>query len=118
MSNLIELAEYIATHAVKNYPNQIAIIAMYGSVAISTQTDYSDLDMYVIIDKEGPNKPLINWSFIFQDRAIDLWSMDWKDAEEFALGKKDHFKVWCVAASLFINCKKVFMRNVSILQPV
>ena len=111
MSNLIELAEYIVTHAVKNYPNQIAIIAMYGSVAISTQTDYSDLDMYAIIDKEDPNKPLNNWSFIFRDRAIDLWSMDWKDAEEFASGKKNHFKVWCVAASLFINCKILYSRN-------
>ena len=111
MSKFNELADYLSHHATKLYSNQIAIIAVYGSVALGTQSDYSDLDMYAIVDVEDSDNPLINWSFIFQDRAVDLWSLDWKDAEELASGIKQYSGTWCVAASLFVNCKILYYRS-------
>ncbi len=107
MSSLNELAELIAKRVVEQYGIKISIIAIYGSIATGKQSDYSDLDMYAITSLENQMK----WSFIFQDKAVDIWSMDWEEAEEIASAKKDKLKIWCVAAHIFVNCKVLYYRN-------
>ena len=43
--DLLELAKKLAEKATKQFPEKIGIIAVYGSVALGTHGEFSDLDM-------------------------------------------------------------------------
>ena len=106
--SLLELAECLKNQAIKLFPDKIAIITLYGSTARKTDDQFSDLDMFAIVDnKEDTNLP---WEFIFQNHTVDFWKMDWKQAENMASGKQDR-NPWTVSAALFTNGKILFSRS-------
>ncbi|MFX1505975.1 MAG: hypothetical protein ACFFDC_07655 [Promethearchaeota archaeon] len=106
--SLLELAENLKNQAIELFPDKIAIITLYGSAARETDDQFSDLDMFAIVDsKEDTDLP---WEFIFQDHTVDFWKMDWKQAEKMALGKQDR-SPWAVSAALFKNGKLLFSRS-------
>ncbi|MFW9853516.1 MAG: nucleotidyltransferase domain-containing protein [Candidatus Thorarchaeota archaeon] len=102
-----ELADYLCKKALKKYRNEIGIVAVYGSFVTGTQTPYSDLDLYAILDSGTKSRP--KWSFIYNGVPVDFWSMSWKDAEQLAEGGEDH--VWSVSASLFHNNRVLYSRS-------
>ncbi|MFX1513824.1 MAG: hypothetical protein ACFFCQ_14665 [Promethearchaeota archaeon] len=108
-NDLLEVAHLVTNHTISKFPQKIAVIAMYGSVAVESQSKYSDLDMYAIVDDLDLVNP--NLQFIFQNRAIDLWRMDWERAKKIASGEGDPDTPWCVGASLFSNCKILYSRS-------
>jgi hypothetical protein len=105
---LQEVAEYLKNNVIKLFPNKIAIIALYGSTVRGKDDEFSDLDMYAIVDKENEcNLPL---EFVFQNHTIDFWKMDWQQAEIMASGKRDSHH-WAVTASLFRDSKILYTRS-------
>ncbi|MFW9780141.1 MAG: nucleotidyltransferase domain-containing protein [Candidatus Heimdallarchaeota archaeon] len=102
-----ELADYLCKKALEKYGSKIGIVAVYGSFVTGTQTSYSDLDLYAILDSGTKSRP--KWSFIYNGIPVDFWSMSWKDAEQLAEGGEDH--VWSVSASLFHNNKVLHSRS-------
>ncbi|MFX0122708.1 MAG: hypothetical protein ACFFAE_03665 [Candidatus Hodarchaeota archaeon] len=107
---LLELAECLKNQAVKNNPDKIAIIILYGSTVQEKDDKFSDLDMYAIVDnKEYTDLP---WEFIFQNHTVDFWKMDWNQAELMALGMQNE-SPWAVSAALFVNGKVLFSRSES-----
>ncbi len=107
---LLELAEYLKDQAVKQFPNEIAIIILYGSTAQALDDVFSDLDMFAIVDnQEESNLP---WEFIFHDHPVDFWKINWEQAELMALGTQDS-NPWSVSAALFNNSKILYSRSVS-----
>ena len=111
MSNLIKLAEFLSQQVIELYPNQIDIVAIYGSIAQNTQNQYSDLDMYAIASLKDSKLPFNNWSFIFQNRPVDLWALSWNEAEDFVNAEKEYTKIWCVSAAIFKNSKVIYYRT-------
>ncbi|MFW9903837.1 MAG: hypothetical protein ACFFFH_05855 [Candidatus Thorarchaeota archaeon] len=106
--SLLELAECLKSQAIELFPDKIAIITLYGSTCRETDDQFSDLDMFAIVDnKEDTHLP---WEFIFQDHTVDFWKMDWKQAEKMASGKQDK-SPWAVSAALFANGKILFSRS-------
>ncbi len=105
---LINIAEFLAKQASSRFPDKIAIIAVYGSVALGTEREYSDIDMYAIVDNEADTD--LPWNFIFQNQTIEFWKMDWQVAEQIALGNRET-NPWAVSASLFINNKILYARS-------
>ncbi len=108
MSKLGQLAKILCQLAYEFYSDQIAIIGVYGSVALNKQTDSSDLDMFAIVDENAESK--IDWKFIFQNNQVSFWSMDWKKAEQIVRGKIKE-NPWVVAASIFLNNKLLYIRS-------
>ena len=49
---LLELAEYLKNNIVKFFPNKKAIIVLYGSTVLGKDDEFSDLDMFAIVDKQ------------------------------------------------------------------
>ncbi len=108
-TDLQEIAQLLTEHAISKFPQKIGIIAVYGSVALKNTSKYSDLDMYAIVDDMNSIDPSIQ--LVYQNCAIDLWRMDWKKAEKLASGDREPLSPWCVAASLFTNCKILYTRS-------
>jgi hypothetical protein len=107
MSDLMEIANLVSDYAVKKYSKKIALIAVYGSIAQGTESEYSDLDMYAIVDDETDK---IEISFLYNDTPVDMWFMSWKTAEKMAQGI-ELSSPWCVSASIFINCQLIYTRS-------
>ena len=106
---LLELAGFLKDQAVRRFPNEIAIIVLYGSTAQAIDDEYSDLDMFAIVDnQEESNLP---WEFLFQGHTVDFWKIDWNQAELMALGIQDS-SPWAVSAALFNNGKVLYSRSV------
>ncbi|UCG90617.1 MAG: hypothetical protein JSU57_02490 [Candidatus Heimdallarchaeota archaeon] len=107
---LLELAGFLKDQAVKRFPNKIAIIVLYGSTAQGKDDEFSDLDMFAIVDKqEESNLP---WEFLFQGHTVDFWKIDWKQAELMASGMRDS-SPWAVSAALFNSGEILYSRSVS-----
>lgn len=105
--DLLELAQILVEQATKQFPKKIGIIAVYGSVALGTHGEFSDLDMYAIVDdKEETNLP---WSFEYAGYPVDFWQMTWEDAKNMAYGTIK--APWAVTASNFINAKLLYSRS-------
>lgn len=107
---LLELAGFLKDQAVKRFPNEIAIIVLYGSTAQRIDNEFSDLDMFAILDNQ--EKSNLPWEFMFQGHTVDFWKMDWKRAEQMALGIRDS-SPWAVSAALFNNGEILYSRSVS-----
>ncbi|MFW9916384.1 MAG: hypothetical protein ACFFGZ_12325 [Candidatus Thorarchaeota archaeon] len=103
---LIDLAHYLADQAAQAFPEKIAIIAVYGSVALGNETAFSDLDMYAIVDNSEETD--LPWEFIYDDYPVDFWKMDWNTAEKAALGLEGP---WSVAASTVADSKILYTRS-------
>ena len=105
--NLLEIADVLKEHVANKYPD-VAIIAIYGSFASDTYNEFSDLDMYAIVDDKTTSNFTI--SFIFQDIPVEFWTIDWFWAERMAMGKmKQH--PWSVSASILTNNKIIYTRS-------
>ena len=109
MDEVNQAIHIIADHVVQKNRENIAIVAIYGSYALGTESSLSDVDMYMIVDEEPTEK--ISCHIIFQGKPISFWQMDWKNAEKMAAGEKGFTEIWCNAASLFVNNSLLYTRS-------
>lgn len=70
---LLELAEYLKNNIVKFFPNKIAIVVLYGSTVRGKDDEFSDLDMFAIVDKQKESN--LPWEFVYQNYTIDFWKI-------------------------------------------
>ncbi|MHA1910834.1 MAG: nucleotidyltransferase domain-containing protein [Candidatus Kariarchaeaceae archaeon] len=109
MNEVNQAIHIVADHVVQKNRENIAIIAIYGSYALGTETSLSDVDVFMIVDEEPTEK--INCNIIFQGKPISFWQMDWKKAEKMASGEEGFIGIWCNAASLFVNNSLLYSRS-------
>jgi hypothetical protein len=102
MNKIQNIIDYLIREAVGRYQNNIALIATYGSFFLGTQTEYSDLDMYAVIDDNTIPAP--NWEFVFNDQPVSLISQSWEDIENKVTIMAGG--MWCVTAGQ-IGCSKI-----------
>ncbi|MFX0065371.1 MAG: nucleotidyltransferase domain-containing protein, partial [Candidatus Hermodarchaeota archaeon] len=102
------IAQFLANHALSSFPDSIAIIAVYGSVALGTEDEFSDIDMFAIVDNKSNTD--LPWEFVLPKFTIDFWKITWEDAERLVLGKSESAP-WAVSASLIANCKILYARS-------
>lgn len=82
MLNVMNVADTLVDHIKAHYPQEIAIVAYYGSYAQGTATERSDLDFYFIPASSKGYQASIQ--FILQDISFDFWPISWERAERMA----------------------------------
>ena len=94
MVNVFEVAEAVVEHIKSNYPNDIAVIAYYGSYAQGTATKRSDLDFFFIPATAEAARHSIQ--FTVNKISFDFWPISWERAERMAS---------------FADCKILYVRS-------
>jgi hypothetical protein len=85
--------------------DSVAIIAYYGSYAIGTASEKSDLDIYYIPDDDKAGD--LYRSLVYDGRAFEFWPVSWDFAGRIASGKHR----WSVAPSIIANAQVVYARS-------
>jgi len=102
MANLFKMADIFIDKIKKDYAEDVAIAAYYGSYAQGTQNSKSDLDIFFIPCTDR------GWElcdcFILDDIGIDLFPIGWSRAENIA-----NFNEGIV--SVLADCKILYYRS-------
>ncbi|MDQ0196677.1 hypothetical protein [Paenibacillus wynnii] len=80
--DVFNVAQTMVNHIKATCPEDIAIVAYYGSYAQGTATKRSDLDFFFIpATSKGYSASL---SFVLNDISFDFWPISWERAEKMA----------------------------------
>jgi len=102
MLNVFDVAKTLINHVGEAYPEDIAIIAYYGSYAQGTATKRSDLDFFFIpATSKGYNASI---QFIIDDISFDFWPISWERAEKIAAFEE-------LNVSIIADCKLLYVRS-------
>ena len=102
MLNVFQVSETLVNHIRSNYPDDIAIIAYYGSYAQGTASKRSDLDFFFIPATSDGYRASIQ--FILDDISFDFWPISWERAERMA--SFEEFQTTIIA-----DCKLLYVRS-------
>ncbi|WP_235946586.1 nucleotidyltransferase domain-containing protein [Paenibacillus glycinis] len=82
MLNVFDVADLLVERIKSAYPDDVAIVAYYGSYAQGTATRRSDLDfVFIPATSAGHGASL---QFIVDDISFDFWPISWERAERMA----------------------------------
>lgn len=102
MLNVFDVAHTLVNHIKANYPEDIAIIAYYGSYAQGTATKRSDLDFFFIPATSNGYRAGIQ--FIIDGISFDFWPIGWERAERMASFKEP-------LTTIIADCKLLYIRS-------
>ena len=105
--NIEEISEILKEEVIKNHP-EISIIAIYGSAARDQQTEYSDLDMYAIVDNEESKFEI---QFMLDNQTVEFWCISWEWVEKIASANDDYPLLYPIRTSILLNNKIIYARS-------
>jgi hypothetical protein len=100
--NVFDVADTIVNHIKANYPDDIAIIAYYGSYAQGMATKRSDLDFFFI--PATPDGYRASVQFILNEISFDFWPISWERAGRMA-SFEDPF------TTIIMDCQLLYVRS-------
>lgn len=102
MLDVFDVANVLIDHVKQAYPEEIAIIAYYGSYAQGTATARSDLDFFFIpATAKGYGASL---QFIIDGISFDFWPIDWERAGRMASFEESK-------TAIIADCKLLYARS-------
>lgn len=102
MLDVFEVADALVDHVKTVYPEDVALIAYYGSYAHGTATPRSDLDFFFIpATSRGYQASL---QFIIDGIGFDFWPIDWERAGRMASFKEEK-------TGIIADCKLLYVRS-------
>lgn len=81
-SELTKLAHEFVEKIRRDYPQDISIVAIYGSYVYDELTEISDLDLFFI--PKTQRGYAMAQAFIYKDIGMDFWPLSWERAESMA----------------------------------
>ena len=99
-------AQLLIDRALETYPEEIDIIAYYGSYAQGRATATSDLDFFYI-PADGKNPP-VGHTILVNGILFDFWAIGWDTLEGFATGQ---VRGWSFAPALVHHAKILHARG-------
>src|SRR5512146_2698713 len=104
--NVFNIAQFLIDRALQTHPEEIDIIAYYGSYAQGSATVASDLDFFYI-PADGKNPP-VGHTILVDGVLFDFWAIGWDTLEGFATG---HVRGWSFAPALIHHAKILHARG-------
>lgn len=108
MADVFAVAETLVQHVKKNYANDIAIIAYYGSYAQGTATKRSDLDFFFI--PAAPEGYRASIQFVLNEISYDFWPISWERAERMAALEEPQTTIIVDSQLLYIRSEEDYNR--------
>jgi len=105
--NIKEVSEILKEEVIKNH-SEISIIAIYGSAARDQQTEFSDLDMYAVVDNEGKKFEI---NFTLDNQTVEFWCLSWEWVEKIASAEDDFPLLYPIRTSILLNNKVIYARS-------
>jgi hypothetical protein len=100
--NVMDVADTLVDHIKSKCPNDIAIIAYYGSYAQGTATKRSDLDFFFIpATSDGYSASL---QFVINGISFDFYPIGWERAERMATFQEPN-------TTVIADCKLLYVRS-------
>jgi len=106
MIDVFEVADRLVALTRERYPDEVSLIAYYGSRATGTDHLASDLDLFYI-PADGKN-PDAARCFIVDGLPFDFWPMSWEMVERIADAR---FRNWAVAPSILSRAVVLWARS-------
>jgi Nucleotidyltransferase domain len=100
------VAEVLAAHVRERCPNDVDLVAYYGSSARGTATAESDLDIFYV-PAEGRDPPLAH-SLLVGGRLVDFWPLPWPKLRGFADGTA---RGWAFAPAVVADARPLYARS-------
>ncbi len=100
--NVFDVSSALIERIQRDYAEDVAIAAYYGSYTDGTATERSDLDFFYI--PANPKGYGAGLSFILDGRSFDFWPIDWERAERMA--RLEDSKTGILA-----DCKLLYVRS-------
>lgn len=101
MLNVFDVAQALIDYVEKEYSDEIAIIAYYGSYAQGTATKRSDLDFFFIPASSKGYQASIQ--FIIDGIGFDFWPISWERAERMASFQEDKTTIIADSKLLYVR---------------
>jgi predicted nucleotidyltransferase len=102
MHHIFDVAHTLVQHVKANCPEDIALIAYYGSYAQGTATKRSDLDFFFI--PAAPSGYRESIQFVLNDISFDFWPISWERAERMAAFDQP-------LTTIIANCEILYVRS-------
>ncbi|MCQ6560987.1 nucleotidyltransferase domain-containing protein [Paenibacillus mendelii] len=102
MQNVLDVAHTLVRYIQNNYPDDVAVIAYYGSRAQGTATKRSDLDFFFIPATSNGYQASIQ--FVIDDISFDFWPISWERAGRMAAFEEP-------STSIIAECKLLYTRS-------
>lgn len=111
MLNVFHVAQTLMDYVGKVYPEEVAIIAYYGSYAQGTATKRSDLDFdFIPATSKGYQASI---QFIIDGISFDFWPISWERAERMASFQDEKTTIIADSKLLYVRSdedRKRFMK--------
>jgi hypothetical protein len=110
MPDVFAIAQIFIDHIKAACPDDVCIVAAYGSYLHGNPSPTSDLDLYYI-PEDGKGETLYR-SFVAFDLPFEFWGVSWAFAEKIAAGQHR----WSIAPSIIVNTRVLHARSDADLQ--
>ncbi|MDF2629543.1 MAG: hypothetical protein K0R39_3374 [Symbiobacteriaceae bacterium] len=87
MIDVFNVAEIVVNHVKERYPDDVALVAYYGSYAQGTAHAKSDLDFFFIPATDRGFQASVQ--FVLDGIGFDFWPISWTRAERMAAFEED-----------------------------
>jgi predicted nucleotidyltransferase len=106
MLDVFAVADLLIARAVNRYPDEIDLVAYYGSYAQGKAQAGSDLDIFYV-PAESANPP-VSRTVAIAGIMFDFWPIKWDVLEGMATGT---IRGWALAPSLVYHAKALYRRS-------
>jgi hypothetical protein len=105
MADVFAIAQLFVDHIKTTCPDDVCIVAAYGSYLHGNPSPTSDLDLYYI-PADGKGDALYR-AFVAFDLPFEFWGVSWAFAEKIAAGQHR----WSIAPSIIVNTRVLHARS-------
>jgi hypothetical protein len=108
---MLKELDFIKQKLLEEYSEVIELIAVYGSYARDTYNEFSDLDMFVLVEAEERYSGITSlpWIFRYKNTIIDCWENTWGQHESNLEFIKNNYYLYSIAG--LMDCKILYSRN-------
>ncbi len=106
-----DLISYFKEKLLEEYKEHIDLIVVYGSYARGTFNEFSDVDVFVLVDTEKRYSGITSlpWNFRYKNIGVDCWESIWSQQEDNIESIKNSYFLFPIGGIL--DCFVIYYRD-------